>query len=132
VGAANLGDRDGAAVLLEDICQLFPRLVFGWVDQGYRGSFLQWARQTTGITLQVVQRRDGGLRHTWAKAGTSARIVPRFAVVSRRWVIERTFAWPGRYRRLSKDYQYLTATSENTIYLAMTLTQLHRLAQPPT
>jgi transposase len=45
---------------------------------------------------------------------------------------ERTFAWLGRYRRLSKDYEYLTATSENTIYLAMTLTLLHRLAQAPT
>ncbi len=53
----------------------------------------------------------------------------RFAVVPRRWVIERTFAWLGRYRRLSKDYEYLTATSENTIYLAMALILLHRLAQ---
>jgi putative transposase len=132
VSAANLGDRDGAAVLLDGIGQIFPRLVFGWVDQGYRGSFLEWVRQATGITLQVVQRRDGGMRHTWAKAGTPPRIVPRFAVVSRRWVVERTFAWLGRYRRLSKDYEYLTATSENTIYLAMTLTLLHRLAQAPT
>jgi putative transposase len=132
VTAANLGDRDGAAVLLDGIGQPFPRLVFGWVDQGYRGSFLQWVRQATGITLQVVQRRDGGIRHTWAKTGTPPRIVPRFAVVPRRWVVESTFAWLGRYRRLSKDYEYLTATSENTIYLATTLTLLHRLAQAPT
>jgi transposase len=50
----------------------------------------------------------------------------------RQWVIERTFAWPSRHRRLSKDYQYLTTISENTIYLAMTLTLLHRLAQAST
>jgi putative transposase len=42
------------------------------------------------------------------------------AVVPRRWVVERTFAWLGRFRRLSKDYEYLTATSEAVIYLAMT------------
>jgi putative transposase len=59
-------------------------------------------------------------------------VVPRFAVVPRRWVVERTFAWLGRYRRLATDYEYLPATSENAIYLAMTLTLAHRLARAPT
>jgi transposase len=53
--------------------------------------------------------------------------VPRFAVVPRRWVVERTFAWLGKYRRLSKDYEYRIGTSENTIYLAMIMVLLHRL-----
>ncbi|TCJ32229.1 transposase, partial [Parafrankia sp. BMG5.11] len=60
-----------------------------------------------------------------------ARQVPMFAVVPRRWVIERTFAWLGKYRRLSKDYEYLTATSENVIYLAMSMILIHRLAGAP-
>ena len=50
----------------------------------------------------------------------------------RRWVVERTFAWLGRYRRLAKDYEYLPVTSENTGYLAMTLTFARRLARAPT
>jgi putative transposase len=50
--------------------------------------------------------------------------------VPRRWVVERTFAWLGRYRRLSKDYEYLTTTSEQVIYLAMTRLLLRRLTRP--
>ncbi|MDP9864887.1 transposase [Streptosporangium brasiliense] len=131
MSAANLSDRDGAAVLLTGLGDSFPRLAYGWVDQGYRGPFLQWVKQVTGITLQVVVRRDGGMRSTWAPVGAPPRIVPRFAVVPRRWVVERTFAWRGRYRRLAKDYEYLPATSESTIYLAMAFTLLHRLARAP-
>jgi transposase len=52
-----------------------------------------------------------------------------FAVVPRRWVIERSFAWLGRYRRLSKDYEYLAATQENAIYLATIMLLLHRTAR---
>jgi transposase len=59
-------------------------------------------------------------------------VVPRFAVVPRRWVVERTFAWLGRYRRLATDYEYLPATSENTVYLAMALTLARRPARAPT
>jgi putative transposase len=132
VTAASTGDRDGAAVLLDGIRQDFPRLAFGWADQGYRGPFLDWARQVAGVELQVAARRDGGMRRNWAPAGAPPRVVPRFAVVPRRWVAERTFAWLGRYRRLAKDYEYLPATSENAIYLAMTLTLAHRPACAPT
>jgi putative transposase len=130
VTAADAGDRDGAAVLLRGVRGAFPRLVFGWADQGYRGPFLDWARQVAGIELQVVVRRDGGMRRSWAPAGAPPRVVPRFAVVPRRWVVERTFAWLGRFRRLAKDYEYLTATSENTIYLAMSVILLRRMTRP--
>lgn len=99
------------------------------MDQGYRGPFLAWVKQVTRITLQVVVRHDGGMRSTWAPVWVPPRIVPRFAVVPRRRVVERTFAWPGRYRRLAEDYEYLPATSENTVYLAMAFTLLHRLAR---
>ncbi len=63
--------------------------------------------------------------------GAPPRQVPVFAVVPRRWVVERTFAWLGKYRRLSKDYEYLTATAGNVIYLAMSMILLHRLARRP-
>ncbi len=55
--------------------------------------------------------------------------MPRFTVLARRWVVERTFAWVGRYRRMSKDYEYLTESSEAMIYLAMTRLMLRRLAR---
>ena len=54
--------------------------------------------------------------------------VAAFAVVPRRWVVERTFAWLGRFRRLSKDYEFLPATSEAVIYLAMSQLLVRRLA----
>ena len=127
--AASTGDRDGAAVLLDGIRAQFPRLSYGWADQGYRGAFLDRVRQATGITLEVVARRDGGMRRSWAPAGAPPRVVPRFAVVPRRWVVERTFAWLGRFRRLAKDYEYLPATSENAVYLAMSVILLRRAAR---
>jgi putative transposase len=127
VTAGNVGDRDGAAMLLRDARASFPRLRHGWVDAGYRGPFLDWAREVAGVSLQVVQRRDGGMRRRWLPAGTEPPGVPRFAVVPRRWVVERSFAWLGRYRRLSRDYEYVPATSEAVIQLAMSLLLLRRL-----
>lgn len=130
VSPANVDDRDGAEVLLCQAADNFPRLKHIWADQGYRGAdFHAWIRQVTGITVQIVQRRDGGFRHTWAKAGAPPREAPYFAVVQRRWVVERTFAWLGRCRRPSKDYEYLRDNSENLIYLAMAMLLLRRHAR---
>lgn len=132
VSAANVDDRVGATLLLHDIRQDFPRLRHCWADQGYRDPFLQWAHRVAGITVQVVARRAGGMRDTWVPVGAPPQIVPRFAVIPRHWVAERTYAWLGRYRRLAKDYEYLPATSENTIYLAMGFTLLRGLTRAPT
>jgi putative transposase len=129
VTPADVGDRDGAAGLLRRLdWRWFPRLGYGWVDQGYRGEFLGWVRQVFGLTLQVVVRRDGGRRGRWLPPDVAPPQVPAFAVVPRRWVIERTFGWLGRFRRLSKDYEFLPATSEATIYLAMIQILIRRLA----
>jgi putative transposase len=129
VTAAAVGDRDGAAQLLRSLDRRrFPRLRHGWIDGGYRGSFLDWAAKRRGINFQVVSRHDGG-RRRWLPPGATPPIVSPFAVVPRRWVVERTFAWLGRFRRLSKDYEYLTATSEAVIYLAMTRLLLRRLTR---
>jgi putative transposase len=109
----------------------FPRVRHGWVDQGYRGEFLDWVSQRFGVTLQVVARRDGGRRARWLPPGAELPAVPAFAVVPRRWVVERTFGWLGRHRRLSKDYEFLPATSEALIYLAMCQLLVRRLAPTP-
>lgn len=82
---ANLSDRDGASVLLARCVGKFPRLRHIWTDQGYRGrEFLAWVQDETGITIEVVQRRDSGFRSTWAKADAPPRVVSMFAVVPRR------------------------------------------------
>jgi transposase len=129
VTPADVGDRDGAAELLERLDRRrFPRLRHGWADQGYRGPFVGWVKQRFGITLEVVQRRDGGRRARWLPPGVTPPVVAAFAVVPRRWVVERTFGWLGRFRRLGKDYEFLPVTSEAVIYLAMVQILVHRLA----
>ena len=69
-----------------------------------------------------------GRRRRWLPADVAPPVVAAFQVVPRRWVVERTFGWLGRFRRLSQVYEFLPATSEATIYLAMIQILLHRLA----
>jgi transposase len=131
VTPADVGDRDGAAELLGRLDRRrLPRLRYGWVDQGYRGEFLAWVRATTGIRLEVVRRADGGRRRRWLPADVEPPVVAAFQVVPRRWVVERTFGWLGRFRRLSKDYEFLPVTSEVVIYLVMIQLLVRRLATP--
>ena len=129
VSPANVSDRDGAAELL---CRLdrrhLPRLRYGWADGGDRGAFLGWALARSKIAFEVVTRADGGRLRRWRPPTTEPPVVPRFAVVPRRWVVERTFAWLGRFRRLSKDYEFLPATSEAVIHLAVIQLLVRRLA----
>ena len=86
VHPANLQDRDGARLVLARLRHRFPRLQHLWADAGYTGPKLgDWVRETTDWTLEIVRR---------AEPGTGFQVLPR------RWVVERTFAWLGRYRRL--------------------------------
>jgi putative transposase len=129
VTPADTSDRDGAVALLRRLdWRRFPRLRYGWVDQGYRGEFLAQVKQSFGVTLQVVQRPDGGRRGRWLPAGAEPPQVPAFQVVPRRWVVERSFAWLGRSRRLARDYEFLPVTSEAVIYLAASQLLVRRLA----
>ena len=114
VHAASVQDRDGAKLVFDKIYNLFPKLHLVWADAGYAGSLIDWIRYFIGCGLEIVKRCDH-------KAG--------FKVLPRRWVVERTFAWLGRYRRLSKDYEYLPQTSETMIYAAMTHLMLGRLTR---
>jgi putative transposase len=114
VHAANIQDRDGARMVLDAAGGWFPRLRHIWVDGGYAGKLVTWAAATFGWVVAVVKRSDT------AKG---------FVVLPRRWVVERTFAWLCRHRRLSKDYEELTASSEAMVRLAMIRLMLKRLAQ---
>ena len=114
VHAANIQDRDGAKLVLAKAKRCFSRLRLIWVDGGYAGKLIDWVRDIYGWILEVVKRRDD---------------IKGFQVLPRRWVVERTFGWLGRYRRLSKDYEGLTETSEAMIYAAMSHLMVRRLAR---
>jgi putative transposase len=113
VTAANLDDRKGARLLLNKVeQQIALRLLKIWADKGYRGDLQNWLMSEWQISLEIVA----------AQAGQKA-----FAVQPRRWVVERSFAWLGKYRRLSKDYERDTLSSEAFIYLASISTLLKRI-----
>jgi putative transposase len=116
VHAANIQDRDGAKILLGLVREKFLRLRLIWADGGYAGKLLQWVcalRHSNPLKLEIVKRSD-------QRKG--------FYVLPRRWVVERTFGWLGRQRRLSKDYEFLTQTSETMIYVAMIGLMVRRLS----
>lgn len=113
--AANIGERAGAEQMLLKVPEpLWSRLEKILADGGYEGEeFQAWVKQTFAVDLEI------SLRPREAKG---------FVLIPVRWVVERTFAWLGRYRRLSKDYERLTENSEGMVYLASISRLLRRLA----
>ena len=130
VHPAGLHDRVGAKLVLQALNRIFPRLRHLWADQGYAGVLRDWTREQTGIELEVVYPWWRQLQRYFPDTLKEAGFQPGFHVLPRRWVVERTFAWLGRYRRLSKDYERLCETTETLIYIAMARLMLHRLAGP--
>ena len=84
-----------------------------WAEGGYTGTLVAWAKHTWRCTVEIVKRTE---LHT-------------FKVLPRRWVVERTFGWLGRYRRLSRDYERNTCTAETMVPVAMIRLMLARLAR---
>jgi putative transposase len=113
VHPADIQDRDGAKFVLEDLAERFPRLRKVWADGGYAGQLVEKAKDWGKWALEIVKRSDK------AKG---------FELLPHRWIVERTFAWLGRYRRLSKDYEASSESSEAMIRIAMIRLMLGRLA----
>jgi len=117
VHAADIQDRDGAPALLASIRYLFPWLRHVFADGAYAGEKLEIALVGHGQwTLEIVKRSDQ---------------TTGFQVLPRRWVVERTFAWFGRNRRLAKDFERTIASSEAWLYLASVQLLARRMARPP-
>jgi putative transposase len=114
VHAADIQDSDGAKLLLRKALGRFPRLRRIWVDQGYKAHFVAWAQAVADWVVEVVARPKD-------QRG--------FAVLPKRWIVERTFAWLGRCRRLSKDYEGKPDTGEAWVHIAMIHLMLKRLAR---
>jgi putative transposase len=114
VHAANIQDRDGAKLVLAGTRVRFPRLRTVWADGIYRGALVGWAKREAGVDLTIVAPPKG---------------TKTFQVLPRRWVVERSIAWMGRYRRLSKDYEAMTTTSQAMISAAFGGTMLRKLVR---
>jgi putative transposase len=117
VHPADVQDRDGAKLVLELIRHRFASLKKIWADGGYAGQLVAWVKglcPRRRITLEIVKRSDDA-------AG--------FEVLPHRWIVERTFGWLGRSRRLSKDYEGTIASSEAMTKLAMIHLMTRRLVK---
>lgn len=128
VHPADFADRDGVRMLLEKATEAFPKLSHLWADAGYRGAALrEWLTEGLGLTLEIVQPRR---RWRWVPPGEEPPPLPAgFEVIKSRWVVERTFAWISRNRRMGKDYEFLAETTEALIYIVMIRLMLKRLAK---
>jgi putative transposase len=127
VHEANIADRDGAKLLLAKISEGLPRMEKVWADRGYNGNVGEWIKERLGWALEIVKppRR-------WVRVPANEEPPPYpagFIVLPRRWVIERTIAWIMRNRRMSRDYEFLSETTEALIYVAMIRLMLRRLAK---
>lgn len=121
VTAGHVQDREGAKLVLKALFERIKKSKFSrwcrlkliWADGGYRGQLVDWVNCTLGWTLEIVEKLGGQVG---------------FQVLPKRWIVERTFAWLNRQRRLSKDYERLPQTSEAFVYVAMIRLMLGRLA----
>jgi transposase len=115
VTPASTTERAGAQILLGRVLGWFTWLRILWVDGGYTGeAFAQWVKGLRPkLAVTVIKRSD---------------TIAGFAVLPRRWVVERTFGWLMRQRRLVRDYETNEASAEGWIYIAMIRIQLRRLA----
>src|SRR5215813_6624243 len=113
VHSAGIQDRDGAKEVLRTLVTRFPGLELIWADGGYAGKLVTWVATVLQRALVIVKRP----RHTQG-----------FQVVQWRWIVERTFGWLNRSRRLSKDFEALPETTEAWIRIAMIHLMVRRLA----
>lgn len=114
VTEANASERLGAIVGLDEAKEKLSKLEVIWVDQGYSGkNFARAVRQVCGekVRVEVIER-----------------ISQTFERLPKRWIVERTFGWVNRFRRLSKDYEMYSEMSEAMIYGALMRLMVKRLA----
>lgn len=116
VHSASIQDRDGACDVFQKLSERFTRLKLIWADGGYAGQLVDLVRRWWRYTLEIVKRSDD---------------MKGFVVLPKRWIVERTFAWLCRNRRLSKDYERLPSSSETVVYLASIRMMVRRLAKAP-
>ncbi len=115
VHSAGVQDRDGAALVLAKIRNSFPWLELVWADSGYNAHQVNAAvAKVPALRIEIVKRSDD---------------MKGFVLLPRRWVVERTFSWFGRNRRLAKDWENLATTLQTFVVLASIQIAIRRLAR---
>jgi len=117
VTAASVQDRDGACPLSARLRERFSTVTLVWADGGYAGRLVVWALGVLRLTVTVVKRTDD---------------TRGFVVLPRRWVVERTFGWLMRHRRLVRDYERLPAHHEAMVLWATTMIMTRQLVRHTT
>lgn len=122
VHEADVQDRDGGIELARQVAAKFPTLSKLWADSGYSRRFIEAVQASTQLTIEVVKRPGEGRQQVWTRDGEPPPVPVQptgFVVVRWRWIVERTFAWLSRNRRLSKDYEESIESSKAWMTLAM-------------
>lgn len=114
VTAGNVTDRQAAHMMLPRLRERFAAITPVWVDNGYRGRLVAWAKEKLQLTLEIVKRSDD---------------MSGFVVLPRRWVVERSLGWLMSSRRLVRDFETLPASSEAFIYFSQAMLLSRRLAR---
>ena len=115
VHEANVHDSKGAPKVIENLSFKFPRLAKILADGGYRGNLADWLLDKFGWELEVVLRPD--------------EYPSKFKVLSKRWIVERSFAWLENFRRLTIDYEYHAETAEAMVQLAFCKIMLNKFIE---
>ena len=110
IHSAAITDRDGAKFVIEHALKTYPTIQIFWADGGYTGKLIDWVLSTWQRILEIIKRPRG-----------------KFKIVQWRWIVERTFGWLSRYRRLSKDYERYPKHSGAWAKVAMINLMIHRL-----
>ena len=112
---ASTQDRDGAVPVLVEAHEQYPSLKLVWADTAYRGAVIDKVQEDTGVTIEVVKRNED-------QKG--------FVLLRRRWIVERTNGWFGKFRLLSKEYERTLVSSRADVLHGMTMIMLRRLTTP--
>jgi transposase len=132
VTGADCSDQQGGRALLSPLKPTLPRLSLIWGDSHYGGDFRLWAKMTLGWTVQTIKALTVPKRGVLVSEGEEVdwdKLFPKgFRPQPRRWVVERSFAWITRWRRLCRDHEGLPESSEAFIKLSASQRMLSRLA----
>ena len=112
VHPADLSDSAAGQELLTELRERFPRLQTVYADSAYAGLAQSHAEDAGALTVEIVKRPEDAVG---------------FVLLPKRWIVERTFGWFGRYRRLAKEYEATCESSEDLIYATMINRMLHSL-----
>lgn len=102
VHAANIHDTKSGCNIFKETSEKYPSILAFSADEGYRGTSVDYVQDTLNLMIDI-----------------SKKIKDTFAVLPKRWVVERTFAWINNFRRATKDFEILTSSAENIVRIAM-------------